>query len=74
MNLKEEWKKAGLNLNIKKTKTMILASGPIISWQIEGGKVEEVIDFSFLDFKTTTVTATMNLKDAFSSEGKLWQS
>ena len=51
---------------------MILASGPIISWQIEGGKVEAVTDFFFfLDFKITTVTATMNLKDAFSSEGKL---
>ena len=50
---------------------MILASSPIISWQIEGRKVEEVIDFIFLDFKITTVTATMNLKDAFSSEGKL---
>ena len=49
---------------------MILASSPIISWQIEGRKVE-VIDFIFLDFKITTVTATMNLKDAFSSEGKL---
>ena len=40
-----EWK-AGLKLNVQKTK--IMASGPITSWQIEGGKVEAVTDFIFL--------------------------
>ena len=49
MRVKEE--RAGLNLNIKKTK--IMASIPITSWQIEGGKVEVVIDFLFLGSKIT---------------------
>ena len=43
MKVKEESKKAGLKLNIQKMKNM--ASGPITSWQIEGGKVKAVIDF-----------------------------
>ena len=43
--------KAGLKLNIKKTK--IMASSPIISWQIEGKKVEAVTDFLFLGSKST---------------------
>ena len=47
LEVKEESEKAGLNLNIQKTK--ITASGPIISWQIDGVKVETVIDFIFLD-------------------------
>jgi len=41
----KEGSKAGLKLNIQKTK--IIVSGPIISWQIEGGKVEAVTDFIF---------------------------
>ena len=45
-----EWK-AGLKLSIQKTK--IMASGPITSWQIEGGKVETVTDFIFLGSKIT---------------------
>ena len=45
MKLKEESEKAGLKLNIQKTK--ILASGPITSWQIDGGTVETVSDFIF---------------------------
>ena len=49
MRMKEESEKAGLKLNIKKTK--IMASGPIISWQIEGEKIEAVADFPFLDSK-----------------------
>ena len=49
MRMKEESEKAGLKLNIKKTK--ITASGPIISWQIEGEKIEAVADFPFLDSK-----------------------
>ena len=43
MRVKEKREKAGLKLNIKKTK--IMASGPIISWKIYGGKVETVTDF-----------------------------
>ena len=49
---KEESEKAGLKLNIQKTK--ILTSGSISSWQIHGEKVEMVTDFIFLDSKTTT--------------------
>ena len=49
--MKEESKKAGLKLNIQKTK--IMASGPITSWQIEGGRVEMVTDFIYLDSKIT---------------------
>ena len=46
--------------------------GPIISWQIEGGKVETVTDFISLGSKITMmVTASMNLKDTSSLEGKL---
>ena len=51
MRVKEESEKAGLKLNIKKTKMM--ASGPITSWQIEGDKVEVVIDFIFLGSQIT---------------------
>ena len=51
MRVKEESEKAGSKLNIQKTK--IVASSPIISWQIEGGKVEAVTDFIFLDSKIT---------------------
>ena len=49
MRVKEESRKAGLKLNIQKTK--IMASGPNTSWQIEGGKVEAVTDFIFLGSK-----------------------
>ena len=49
---KEESEKAGLKLNIQKTK--ILTSGSISSWQIHGEKVEMVTYFIFLDSKTTT--------------------
>ena len=52
MKVKEESEKAGLKLNIQKTK--IMASGPITSWQIEGGKLETVTDFIFLHTKITT--------------------
>ena len=51
MKVKEESEKTGLILNIQKTK--IMASGPITSWQIEGGKVETVTDFIFLGSKIT---------------------
>ena len=46
MNVKEESEKAGLKLNIQKTK--IMASGPITSWQIDGKTMETVTDFIFL--------------------------
>ena len=51
MKVKEESEKAGLKLNIQKTK--IMASGPITSWQIDGQTVETVADFIFLGSKTT---------------------
>ena len=51
MRVKEEREKAGLKLNIQKAK--IMASGPITSWEIEGGKVEAVTDFIFLDSQIT---------------------
>ena len=51
MRVKEESKRAGLKLSPQKMK--IMASGPITSWQIEGGKVEAVIDFIFLVSKIT---------------------
>ena len=49
MRVKDESGKAGLKLNIQKTK--IMASGPTTSWQIEGEKMETVIDFIFLGSK-----------------------
>ena len=52
MKVKEESEPAGLKLNIQKTK--IMASGPITSWQIDGGKVETVADFIFLGSEITT--------------------
>ena len=49
LKVKEESEKFGLNLNIQEMK--IMASGPISSWEIDGGTVETVSDFSFLDSK-----------------------
>ena len=51
MKVKEESEKAGLKLNIRKTK--IMASSPITSWQIGGEKVKAVTDFIFLGSKIT---------------------
>ena len=51
MNVKEESEKAGLKLNIQKTKLM--ASSPITSWQIDGETMEMVTDFIFLGSKIT---------------------
>ena len=68
MRVKEKSKKAGLKLNIQKTKVM--ASSPITSCQIDGGRVETVTDFIFLNSK---ITAGMKLKDACFLEEKLWQ-
>ena len=67
MKVKQESEKVGLKLNSQKTK--IMASGPITSWKIDG---ETVSDFIFWAPKSLQmVTAAMNLKDAFSLEGKL---
>ena len=51
MKVKEEREKAGLRLNIQKTK--IMASSPITSWQIDGETVKTVTDFLFLSSKAT---------------------
>ena len=69
MKVKEESEKAGLKLNIQKTK--IMASGPITSWQIDGETMETVRDFIFLGSKIIAVTTATKLKDACSLEGKL---
>ena len=71
MKVKEESEKAGLKLNIQKTK--IMASGPITSWQIDGETVETVADFIFWAPKSLQmVIAAMKLKDTYSLEGKFW--
>ena len=72
MKVKEESEKVGLKLNIQKTK--IMASGPITSWEIDGETVETVSDFIFggAPKSLQMVIAAMKLKDAYSSEGKLW--
>ena len=70
MEVKEESENVGLKLNIQKTK--IMASGPITSWQIDGGTVETQADFIFWAPKSLQmVIAAMKLKDAYSLEGKL---
>ena len=72
LKVKEESEKAGLELNIQKTK--IMASSPIISWQIDGKTMETVTDFIFLSSKKPLqmMTAAMKLKDTCSLEEKLW--
>ena len=70
MKVKEENEKAGLKLNIQKTK--IMASSPITSWEIDGEKWKQVADFIFLAPKSLQmVTAAMKLKDTCSLEEKL---
>ena len=70
MKVKVESEKVGLRLNIQKTK--IMASGPIISWKIDGGTVETVSDFIFWDSEITAdCDCAMKLKDAYSLEEKL---
>ena len=69
MKVKVESEKVGLKLNIQKAK--IMASGPITSWEIDGETVETVSDLFFWAPKSLQmVTAAMNLKDAYSLEGK----
>ena len=69
--MKEETEKAGLKLNIQKTK--IMASYPITSWQIDGEEVETVTDFIFLGSKVIAdIDWSHEIKDACSLEEKLW--
>ena len=70
MRVKEESEKAGLKLNIQKTK--IMASCPITSWEVDGKTVETVSDFIFWAPESLKmVTAAMKLKDTYFLEGKL---
>ena len=70
MKVKEESEKAGLKLNIQKTK--IMASSPITSWLIDEETMETLRDFIFGAPKSLQmVTAAMKLKDACSLEEKL---
>ena len=68
MKVKEESEKAGLKLNIQKTK--IRALGLIASWQMDGETMETVADFILGGSK---ITAAIKLKDACSLEEKPWQ-
>ena len=71
MKVKEESEKVGLKHNIQKTKIMI--AGPITSWKLDGETVETVSDFIFGAPKSLQMMiAAMKLKDAYSSEEKLW--
>ena len=68
MKVKEEHEKAGLKLNIQKTK--IMASDPITSWQIDG---ETVTGFIYRAPKSLQmVIAVMKLNDGYYLEGNLW--
>ena len=70
MKVKEERKKAGLKLNIQKTK--IMASSPVTSWQIDGETAETVTDFIFGAPKSLQmVIGAMKFNDAYSLEEKL---
>ena len=72
MRVKEESEKAGLKLNILKSK--IMASGFITSWQIERGEVETVADFIFLCSQITSDSdCSHEIKNVCSLEEKLWQ-
>ena len=70
IKVKEESEKVGLKLNIQKTK--IMASGLIISWEIDGKQWKQCQTLFFWAPKSLQmVTAAMKLKDAYSLEGKL---
>ena len=71
LKVREESEETGLKLNIQKT--MIMASGHIISWQREGGKVEAATRFIFLDSKITgDGDYSHEIKRYFSLKRKLW--
>ena len=67
MKVKEKSEKVGLKFNIQKT--LIMASGPITSWQIDGGTVETVADFIFLGSKIAA-DADCSHEITYSLEGK----
>ena len=69
MKLKEESEKVGLKLNFQKTKIMV--SGPITSWQIDGGNDGNSERFFWVPKSLQMVTAAMKLRDAYSLEEKL---
>ena len=70
MKVKVESERVGLKLTIQKMK--IMASGPITSWEIDGGTVETMSEFIFWAPKSLQmVTAAMKLKDTYSLEEKL---
>ena len=73
MKVKEDSEKAGLKLNIQKTKNITFC--PITSWERDGETVETVSDFIFLGLQKSLqmVTAAMKLKDSCSLEEKLWE-
>ena len=72
IKVKEESEKAGLKLNIQKTKTKIMASSSITSQQIEGEEMEAVTDLIFLGSKITADgDCSHEIKDACSLERKL---
>ena len=72
MKVKEESEKAGLKLNIQKSK--IMASGPITSRQIDGETMENSDRLSWAPKSLQMMTTAMKLKDACSLEEKLWPS
>ena len=70
MKVKEESEKVGLKFNIQKTK--IMSSGPITTWQIDGGTMETMTDFIFLGSKITADgDCSHEIKYTYSLEGKL---
>ena len=70
MKVKEESEKAGLKLNIQKTK--IMASSPITSWEVDGETVKTVSDFILGGSKITAdADCSHEIKDAYSLERKL---
>ena len=72
MKVKEESEKAGLKLNIQKSKIMV--SSPITSWKIYGETIETVRDFIFMGSKFTVGDdCSHEIKDACSLEEKTWQ-
>ena len=68
MKVKEESEKVGLKLNIQKT--MIMASNPITSWQIDGETMADF--FGGAPKSLQMVTTAIKLKDTYLLEGKLW--
>ena len=71
MKVKEKSEKAGLKLNIQKTK--IMASSPIDSWQIDGEAMKTVTDYFFWTPKSLQmVIVAMKLNDTCSLEEKVW--